>query len=115
MHATGFDHGSSVQALVHILLDVFDATQDLYQTLAIKEERDYDNRLRSKGYPSSRQVDYIKDENLGSEEQILQDKKAVKRQYDIGHLEFGIEFARGDGKEASLGFLWTPFPLPIDQ
>jgi len=96
MRATNFDHTSVVQALVYTLFDVFDAARDLYETLAIKELRGYEGNLRTKGYSSSKRVEYVKYENLGHEEKILMDKAAVKRQFDLGYLKFGTEFATGD-------------------
>ncbi|KAF2856926.1 hypothetical protein T440DRAFT_463138 [Plenodomus tracheiphilus IPT5] len=96
MRTTITDQVSVVQALVHTLFDVFDATKDLYQTLTIKEQRDYEESLRSKGYPSSRRIEYVKDETLDSEEGIIMDKAAVKRQFEIGTSTLGAEFAIGD-------------------
>ncbi|CAN9345715.1 unnamed protein product [Alternaria alternata] len=86
-----------VQALVDTLLDVFDATRDLYETLTVKEQRDYEQNLRSKGYPASRRIEYVKDERLGSDEAIVTDKAVVTRQFDIGYQTIGVEFAEGDG------------------
>ncbi|KAI5363465.1 hypothetical protein J4E82_011572 [Alternaria postmessia] len=85
-----------VQALVDTLLDVFDATRDLYETLTVKEQRDYEQNLRSKGYPASRRIEYVKDERLGSDEAIVTDKAVVTRQFDIGYQTIGVEFAEGD-------------------
>lgn len=84
------------------LLDVFDATRDLYQTLTIKEKRDYEQCLRSKGYPTTRRIEYVKDERLGSDQAIAMDKAAVKRQFGIGNQALGNEFAMGDGTFSSL-------------
>ena len=86
-----------VQGLVFTLLDVFDATRDLYQTLTVKEQRDYEQSLRAKGYPSTRRIEYVQDEALGSDEAILMDKAAVKRQFEIGTQALGVDFAIGDG------------------
>lgn len=86
-----------VQALVNTLLDVFDATRDLYQTLSIKEQRDYELSLRAKGYPPSRHVEYVEDERLGSEEAIALDKATVTRQFETGYQIIGVDFAIGDG------------------
>ena len=86
-----------MQALVYTLLDVFDATRDLYQTLTIKEQRDYEQNLRSKGYPVSRRIEYVNDEKLGSDEAIAMDKEAVTRQFEVGYQAVGAEFAMGDG------------------
>jgi hypothetical protein len=98
-----------VQALVYTLLDVFDATRDLYETLTVKEQRDYEQNLRSKGYPASRRIEYVNDERLGSDEAIVTDKAVVTRQFDIGYQTMGAEFAMGDGKLAlSYGVIrWT--------
>lgn len=81
-------------------MDVFDATRDLYETLTVKEQRDYEQNLRSKGYPASRRIEYVKDERLGSDEAIVTDKAVVTRQFDIGYQTIGVEFAEGDGKLA---------------
>ncbi|KAF1831846.1 hypothetical protein BDW02DRAFT_581755 [Decorospora gaudefroyi] len=85
-----------MQALVYTLSDVFDATRDLYQTLTIKEHRDYEQNLRSKGYPTSRRVEYVKDESLGSDEAIVLDKIAVTQRFEDGYRALGEEFAMGD-------------------
>lgn len=91
------DPANVVQSLVNTLLDVFDATRDLYGTLTAKEQRDYEQNLRSKGYPASRRIEYVKDERLGSDEAIVTDKAVVMRQMDIGCEALGAEFAMGDG------------------
>jgi len=91
------DAANVVHALVYTLLDVFDATRDLYHTLTVKEKRDYEQTLRSKGYPGSRRIEYVKDEELGSDEAIVMDKAAVTRQFELGHERLGTEFAKGDG------------------
>lgn len=80
------------------LYEAFDATRDLYETLAVKERRDYEQSLRSKGYPSSRRIEYVKDDELGSDAAIALDKAAVKRQFEIGFEMLDAEFANGDGK-----------------
>lgn len=85
-----------LQALVNKLLDVFDATRDLYQTLTVKEQRDYELSLRSKGYPASRRIEYVADGRLGSDEAIVLDKAAVTRQFEIGHQAIGADFVVGD-------------------
>ncbi|CAO2657307.1 Nn.00g034330.m01.CDS01 [Neocucurbitaria sp. VM-36] len=90
------DPANIVQALVYTLLDVFDATRDLYQTLEIKEKRDYQEVLRSKGYPTSRKIEYVDDGRLGSDEALIMDKAAVTRQFEIGYQALGTEFAVGD-------------------
>jgi hypothetical protein len=87
-----------VQALVYRLLDVFDATRDLHQTLKVKEKRDYELSLRSKGYPPSRRIEYVEDESLGKDEDLVMDKAAVTRQFEIGLQKVGAQFAVGDGK-----------------
>lgn len=84
-----------MQALVYTLLDVFDASRDLYNTLRNKERRDYEDSLRSKGY--SRRVEYVEDD-FGSDEGIVMDKAAVTRQFDLGRDEVGSTFAVGDGE-----------------
>lgn len=81
-----------VQALLHTLLDVFDATRDLYNTLRNKERRD-----REKGYVDARRSSYSDDE-IASDEGIVLDKAAVTRQFDIGLEDIGALFAVGDGK-----------------
>lgn len=86
-----------MQALVFTLLSVFDATRDLFQTLKIKEKRDYELSLRSKGYPSSRRIEYVEDEDLGRDEDLVMDKAAVTRQFEIGFQKIGSQFAVGDG------------------
>ena len=60
----------------------------------------YEQNLRSKGYPASRRIEYVKDERLGSDEAIVTDKAVVTRQFDIGYQTIGVEFAEGDGKLA---------------
>jgi hypothetical protein len=100
------DPANVVQALVDTLLDVFDATRDLYETLTVKEQRDYEQNLRSKGYPASRRIEYVKDERLGSDEAIVTDKAVVTRQFEIGYQTMGAEFAVGDGKLALLNQHW---------
>ncbi|KAF2031244.1 hypothetical protein EK21DRAFT_63603, partial [Setomelanomma holmii] len=90
------DHSNVVQGLVYRLLDVFDATRDLYQTLKVKEKRDYEISLRTKGYPPSRRIEYIEDEDLGKEEDLAMDRAAVTRQFEIGLQKVGPEFAMGD-------------------
>lgn len=83
-----------MNALVNTLLDVFDATRDLYQTLKSKQKRDYEHNLRSRGY--RRSIDYL-DDGPNGEEEIVMDKAAVLRQFDIGVQEVGTQFAMGDG------------------
>jgi hypothetical protein len=91
------DPANVMQALVYTLLDVFDATRDLYQTLTIKEQRDYEQNLRAKGYPASRRIEYVEDDRLGSDGVIAMDRAAVTRQFEIGYQVLGTEFAVGDG------------------
>lgn len=86
-----------MQALVYTLSDIFDATRDLYRNLTIKEQREYEQNLRVKGYPATRRVEYVKDERLGSDEAITTDKSTVVRQFEIGYQVLGAEFAMGDG------------------
>jgi hypothetical protein len=86
-----------VQALVYTLLDVFDATRDLHQTLKAKEKRDYESNLREKGYPSSRRIEYVEDDKLGNDADLVMDKAAVTRQFEIGFQKIGAQFAVGDG------------------
>lgn len=95
-----------MQALVCTLLDVFGATRDLYRTLTTKEQRDYEQNLRAKGYPVSRRIEYVNDERLGSDEAFATDKAAVTRQFDIGYQALGAEFAMGDGMH------FSSMPLP---
>lgn len=85
-----------MQALVYTLLDVFDATRDIFQTLQVKEKRDYESSLRSKGYPTSRRLEFVEDDQLGKEEDLLMDKAAVTRQFEIGFQKVGAQFAIGD-------------------
>lgn len=85
------------QALVYTLLDVFDASRDLYQTLRAKEKRDYEQSLRSRGYPSGRKFDYVDDEDANGDESLVMDKAAVTRQFEIGFQDIGAQFAVGDG------------------
>jgi hypothetical protein len=82
---------------VYTLLDVFDATRDLLQTLKVKEKRDYELNLRSKGYPTTRRIEYVEDETLGKDEDLVMDKAAVTRQFEIGFQKAGVQFAIGDG------------------
>lgn len=90
------DPANVVQALVNTLLDVFDATRDLYHTLKSKQRRDYEHNLRSRGYRKS--IGYVDDDPDG-EEEIIMDKAAVLRTIDVGVEEVGTQFAVGDGKE----------------
>ncbi|KAL5119548.1 hypothetical protein ACEQ8H_002613 [Pleosporales sp. CAS-2024a] len=85
-----------LQALVYTLLGVFDATRDLFETLKIKEKRDYELSLRAKGYPVSRRVEYVEDEVVGKDEDLVMDKAAVTRQFELGFQKIGSQFAVGD-------------------
>jgi hypothetical protein len=87
-----------VQALVYTLSDAFDAATDLYETLKIKERRDYEQSLRSKGYPSSRRIKYVDDGSFGKDEDPVLDKAAVTRQFEVGYRSYGERFAVGDGQ-----------------
>ncbi|EUC34709.1 hypothetical protein COCCADRAFT_35644 [Bipolaris zeicola 26-R-13] len=86
------DPANVVQSLVYILSGVFDATRDLYRTLSLKEQREYEQSLRS----YSRRAEYVSDERLGSEEAIMTDKATMVRQFEIGYHAMGTEFAMGD-------------------
>ncbi|EMD89764.1 hypothetical protein COCC4DRAFT_125617, partial [Bipolaris maydis ATCC 48331] len=86
------DPANVVQSLVYILSGVFDATRDLYRTLSLKEQREYEQSLRS----YSRRSEYVSDERLGSEEAIMTDKATMVRQFEIGYHAMGTEFAMGD-------------------
>ena len=90
-----------MQALVYTLLDVFDASRDLHETLKAKEKRDYEQSLRSRGYPSGRKFDYV-DEVASGDGSLVLDKAAVTRQFEIGFQEVGAQFAIGDGMFFSL-------------
>ncbi|KAH7405880.1 hypothetical protein DE146DRAFT_630581 [Phaeosphaeria sp. MPI-PUGE-AT-0046c] len=90
------DPANVVQALVYTLLDVFDATRDLFQTLKVKEKRDYELTLRSKGYPTTRRIEYVEDETVGKDEDLVMDKAAVTRQFEIGFQKAGVQFAVGN-------------------
>jgi hypothetical protein len=87
-----------VQALVYALSDAFDTATDLYQTLKIKERRDYEQSLRSKGYPSSRRIEYVDDRSFGKDEDPALDKAVVTRQFEIGYRTYGERYAVGDGQ-----------------
>ncbi|KAL5394629.1 hypothetical protein PMIN06_000517 [Paraphaeosphaeria minitans] len=87
------DPANVVQALVNTLLDVFDATRDLCQTLKSKQRRDYEQNLRSRGY--RRSTDYT-DDRPDDEKEIIMDKAAVLRTFDVGLEEVGTQFAVGD-------------------
>lgn len=86
-----------LQSIVYKLLDVFDATRDLYQTLSNKDKRDHELQLRSKGYPSSRKLEFIDDTEINGNRAILTDKLALLRRFEDGLRDMGSEFAIGDG------------------
>ncbi|PVH93028.1 hypothetical protein DM02DRAFT_721870 [Periconia macrospinosa] len=92
------DPSNVVQALVYTLLDVFDATRDLYQTLRLKEKRDYEQSLRAKRL--SRELEYLRDEEEEEgergDESLALDRSAVKRRFEVGVREVGGKFAVGD-------------------
>lgn len=87
-----------MQALVYTLLDVFDASRDLHQTLRAKEKRDHEQNLRAKGYPSRGKLDYLDELDSSGNDSLMQDKAAVTRQFEIGFQEVGAQFAVGDGE-----------------
>ena len=95
---------------MYTLLDVLDATRDLFQTLRVKEQRDYESTLRSKGYPTSRRIEYVEDETFGKDEDLVMDKAAVTRQFEIGFQKTGVQFAIGDSK-LGLGSQMQPLEL----
>lgn len=90
------DPANVVQALVYTLLDVLDATRDLFNTLRNKERRDYEQSLRARGYPESRRIDIVDDEKIANDESIVFDKAAVTREFEIGYQDIGSQFAIGD-------------------
>lgn len=94
------DPAHVVQSLVHTLLDVFDATRDLYNTLRNKEKRDIETSIRSRGYPDSRRIEYV--DETASDEGIVLDKAAVRKQFEIGLSDVGTQFAIGDGMKKNL-------------
>lgn len=87
-----------LQGLVYTLLEVFDATKDLYQTLTNKDKRDFELQLRSKGYPVTRKLEFIEDNEVNGTRAILTDKLALLRRYEDGLRDVGSEFAIGDGE-----------------
>lgn len=90
------DPANVVQALVYTLLDVFDASRDLHQTLRAKEKRDHEQNLRSKGYLNGRRIEYVDEVDEGGDNSLVRDKAAVTRQFEIGLQEVGAHFAVGD-------------------
>jgi hypothetical protein len=91
------DPTNVVQSLVYTLLDVLDATRDLHQTLLAKKKRDYEQSLRSRGYPSGRGLDYADEEDHRGDTSLMIDKTAVKKEFEHGLREVGPQFAIGDG------------------
>lgn len=87
-----------LQGIVYALLEVFDATRDLYETLTTKDKRDYELQLRSKGIPASRKLEIIEDNAANGNRAILTDKLALLRRYEDGLRDVGSDFAVGDGK-----------------
>ncbi|KZM19657.1 uncharacterized protein EKO05_0004354 [Ascochyta rabiei] len=85
-----------LQGLVYTLLDVFDATRDLYTTLTTKDKREYEIQLRSKGYPTSRKLEFVDDSAANGNRAILTDKLALLRRFEDGLRDCGPEFAVGD-------------------
>ncbi|KAF3046714.1 hypothetical protein E8E11_007524 [Didymella keratinophila] len=85
-----------LQGIVYTLLEVFDATRDLYQTLTNKDKRDLEQKLRSNGYPSSRKLEFIDDAEVNGTRAILTDKLALLRRYEDGLRDAGPTFAVGD-------------------
>jgi hypothetical protein len=91
------DSTDVLQDIVYTLLEVFDATRDLYQTLTNKDKRDLEQKLRSNGYPSSRKLEIIDDAEVNGTRAILTDKLALLRLYEDGLRDAGPTFAVGDG------------------
>lgn len=85
-----------LQGIVYTLLEVFDATRDLYQTLTNKDKRDHEQKLRSNGYPSSRKLEFIDAAEVNGNRAILTDKLALLRRYEDGLRDVGATFAVGD-------------------
>lgn len=85
-----------VEALVYTLYDSCDAARDLYQTLKIKEKRDYEQSLRSKGYPSSRRIEFVDDESFGKDANFALEKVAITQQFEVGYRKYGEQFLVGD-------------------
>ena len=94
------DPANVVQSLVYTLLDVFDATRDLYNTLRDKDRRDCERNSRYRGYRESRK--FVDDDEHASDEGVVMDKAAVTRQFDIGLQDVGASFAVGDGPSRCL-------------
>lgn len=82
---------------MYTLLEVFDATRDLYQTLMDKNKRDLEQKLRLNGYPSSRKLKFFDDAEVTGTRAILTDKLALLRRYEDGLRDAGPTFAVGDG------------------
>ena len=86
---------------MYALLEVFDATKDLYEALTNKDKRDHEQQLRSKGYP--RKLEFIDDTGANGTRAILTDKLALLRRYEDGLRDVGPEFAAGDGESRLQG------------
>lgn len=97
MQTHSHDSTDVLQDIVYTLLEVFDATRDLYQTLTNKDKRDLEQKLRSNGYPSSRKLEIIDDAEVNGTRAILTDKLALLRRYEDGLRDAGPTFAVGDG------------------
>lgn len=104
------DPTNVVQSLVFTLVDVLDATRDLYITLRNKEERDRERDFRERGYCDVRSPEYAEDD---SDECIVLDKAALTRQFEIGVDEIGPQFAIGDGMLALDRCLVTGMTDPL--
>ncbi|KAF3000776.1 hypothetical protein E8E13_005190 [Curvularia kusanoi] len=85
-----------LQSIVYTLLDVFDATRDLYQTLTAKDKREVEFQMRAKGFSGTRQLEYLDDAEVSGKRGILTDKLAVLRRYEDGLRDAGDGFAIGD-------------------
>lgn len=96
MQKVTIDPTNVVQSLVYTLVDVLDATRDLYITLRNKEERDRERDFKARGYCDVRSSEYVDGEDA-SDESIVLDKAAVTRHFEIGVEEIGPQFAIGDG------------------
>jgi hypothetical protein len=93
---SSIDPANVIEGLVYTLLDVFDATRDLYKTLRIKERRDHEDIKRRKGYPPSPPGDHLDEETAAGNASIVLDKAAVKREFSNGVDALGPQFAVGD-------------------
>jgi len=97
MQQSRVDPANVVESLAYTLLEVLNATRDLYKTLRIKEKRDHETLERSKGYPPSPVSDHLDDDAAAGNASIVLDKAAVKREFDHGMDTLGPPFAVGDG------------------